>query len=88
VSDPALQRGRTRLDHERVGRLLQEDGQRVLRRIPGRKDVWKKMDRVSKTVQAPGPMFFVLFWVSDPLCLPSPAAIHFFQLFFLGPPPC
>jgi hypothetical protein len=27
-------------------------------------------------------------WVSDPLCLSSSSALHFFQLFFLGPPPC
>ena len=35
VRDPAVERGRLRLDHERVGRLLQEDGQRVLRWIAG-----------------------------------------------------
>jgi hypothetical protein len=29
-----------------------------------------------------------LFWVSDPLCLSSSSALHFFQLFFLGSPPC
>jgi hypothetical protein len=30
-----------------------------------------------------------VFWgVSDPLCLSSSLALHFFQLFFLGPPPC
>jgi hypothetical protein len=28
------------------------------------------------------------FWVSDPLCLYSSSALHFFQLFFLGPTPC
>jgi hypothetical protein len=28
------------------------------------------------------------FGVSDPLCLSSSCALHFFQLFFLGPPPC
>jgi hypothetical protein len=29
-------------------------------------------------------------WVSshDPLCLSSSSALHFFRLFFLGPPPC
>jgi hypothetical protein len=28
------------------------------------------------------------FRVSDPLCLSSSLALHFFRLFFLGPPPC
>jgi hypothetical protein len=29
------------------------------------------------------------FWgVSNPLCLSSSSALHFFRLFFLGPPPC
>jgi hypothetical protein len=26
--------------------------------------------------------------VSHPLCLSSSLALHFFHLFFLGPPPC
>jgi hypothetical protein len=31
----------------------------------------------------------IIFWgVSNPLCLSSSSALHFFQLFFLGPPPC
>jgi hypothetical protein len=29
-----------------------------------------------------------LFLVSNPLCLSSSSALHFFRLFFLGPPPC
>jgi hypothetical protein len=29
-----------------------------------------------------------LFWVSDPLCLSSSSALHFFRLFFSVPPPC
>jgi hypothetical protein len=28
------------------------------------------------------------FVASDPLCLSSCSALHFFRLFFLGPPPC
>jgi hypothetical protein len=30
----------------------------------------------------------VFFWVSDPLCLSSSSDLHFFRLFFSGPPPC
>jgi hypothetical protein len=30
----------------------------------------------------------VFFWVSNPLCLSYSSALHFFQLFFSGPPPC
>jgi hypothetical protein len=33
-------------------------------------------------------LFSFFFWVSDPLCLSPSLALHFFQLFFLGPPPC
>ena len=39
VCDPAVERGRLGLDHERVCRLLQEDGQRVLRWIAGWQNV-------------------------------------------------
>jgi hypothetical protein len=35
-----------------------------------------------------GTTFWTFFFlVSDPLCLPSCLALHFFRLFFLGPPP-
>jgi hypothetical protein len=33
-------------------------------------------------------VFCFVFLVSDPVCLSSSSALHFFQLFFLGPPPC
>jgi hypothetical protein len=40
------------------------------------------MRRLTTTLHSQG-VFLLFFWVSDPLCLSSSLALHFFWLFFL-----
>jgi hypothetical protein len=42
---------------------------------------------MSSNASLPRTILTFFFWISDPLCLSSSSALHFFRLFFLGPPP-